>query len=88
MKYQIKEISPFQTSKVSSLLYLPFSLIYAFFGILMMRDPATFGVGFFLVLAPLWMVIITFVMTFIGCLIYNFFASLTGGIEFDLEPQE
>ena len=88
MKYQLKKISPFQTSKVSAVIYLPFSLIYTFFGILMLRDPATLGVGFIFVLAPLWIAIITFVFTFLGCLIYNFFASLIGGIEFELEPQE
>ena len=88
MKYQIKEISPFQTSKVSAVIYLPFSLIYTFFGILMLRDPETLGIGVFFVLAPIWLVLISFVMTFLGCLFYNFFASLVGGIEFDLEPQE
>ena len=88
MKYQLKEISPFQTSKVSAVLYLPFSLIYAFLGILMLPDPETLGVAVFLILSPIWMVIFIFVVTFLYCLFYNFFASLVGGIEFDLEPQE
>ena len=90
MKYELKKISILQTCKVTAVIYIPFSLIYVFFGFLLLgsEKPGENFLGVMLILAPVWAVIMAFIFTSIGCLVYNFIAQLIGGIEFELEEKQ
>ena len=91
MKYELKKISILQTCKVTAVIYIPFSLIYVFFGFLLLgsaKNPGENFLGVILILAPVWAVIMAFIFTGIGCLVYNFIAELIGGIEFELEEKQ
>jgi hypothetical protein len=88
MRQQIQRLSPFQTAKVMAALYglmgfifLPF--IYFAMGF---APNANRPGGWFLILIPLAYAAFGFVFVAIGCLLYNFVATFTGGIEVDLAP--
>ena len=88
MKKQIKRLSPHQNGKVfgilmalSSLVFvIPFALAFSFM-------PMAEGQGgpgvLFLIGAPIMYLVMGYVMTAVGCLIYNFAYKYIGGIEYE-----
>jgi hypothetical protein len=88
MRQQIVRLSPVQTAKVMAALYGLMGFIFIpFIYFAMARAPgASRPGGWFLVVVPLAYAAFGFVFVAIGCLIYNFVATITGGIEVELEP--
>jgi hypothetical protein len=88
MRQQLVRLSPFQTAKVMAALYGLMGFIFIpFVYLVMSRTPGASRPGaWFLVGVPLAYAAFGFVFVAIGCLIYNFVASITGGIEVELEP--
>jgi hypothetical protein len=86
MRQQIVRLSPLQTAKVMAALYgLMGFLFIPFFWFAMGLAPGEARPGaWFLILAPLGYAAFGFVFVAIGCLLYNFVAAFTGGIEVDL----
>lgn len=86
MKKQITHISPLQTAKVFAALSLFGSLPFLLLMIVPMMTMASaerppFPMGFML-LAPLFYAVVTFIVTLVGAWIYNLVAKYLGGIEF------
>jgi len=92
MKKQITRLSPHQNAKVCAVLFAILTLPFMLIGLLMlnfMPTPPTpegraavhFPV-FFFILAPVIYAVMGYIMTAIGCLIYNLVVKLTGGLEF------
>ena len=90
MRQQITRLSPIQTGKVMAALYglMGFIFLPLIFFAMRLGPEETRPAGIFLLLAPLAYAAFGFVFIAIGCLLYNFVASFTGGIEVDLEPTE
>lgn len=88
MRQQIVRLSPVQTAKVMAALYGLMGFVFVpFFYLAMRMSPAATRPGaWFLIVVPLAYAALSFVFIAIGCLLYNFVASFTGGIEADLEP--
>ena len=86
MRQQIVRLSPLQTAKTMAALYGLMGFIFIpFFYVAMSMAPGESRPGaFFLILAPLAYAAFGFVFVAIGCLLYNFVANFTGGIEVDL----
>ena len=86
MKQQVQRLSPHQNAKVfavlmavSSLIFLiPFSLVMLASAPEQARPPV-----FFLVAAPLMYLVMGYLMTVVGCALYNFMFKYIGGIEFE-----
>ena len=92
MRKRIKRISVIQTATVSAVLYGAMGLLFVPLIFLARMvggsNSGLFGVGLGLVgalMIPVIYAIGGFVVTAIGCALYNVVASVTGGIEFDLE---
>jgi hypothetical protein len=92
---RIKRFGVFQTAKVvainmffiSLLLMIPFSMITNFMvGNKLMGFH--FGGGLFFFLLPVFYGVMGFIGTGLACLIYNFIAEWTGGIEVEFETGE
>jgi Transmembrane domain of unknown function (DUF3566) len=86
MPQQIRKFGVFQTSKVIGTLYALMGLVFIpIFLIASMFSPKQegMGVGFALIL-PILYGVIGFILTAIGCAIYNLVAGLVGGIEVEL----
>jgi hypothetical protein len=88
MRQQLVRLSPVQTAKVIASLYglmgfifIPFVYYAMGFGPSANRPGA-----WFLIVAPLAYACFGFVFVAIACLLYNFVATFTGGIEVDLAP--
>ncbi len=87
----VQRISRFHvgpTAKVLAVFYGLMGLLLTPFFVLaamLAPDAAGFGVGFALLL-PILYAVIGFISTAIGCVMYNFAARMTGGIEFQLGP--
>lgn len=84
MKKQIINVSVLQAAKVSAALYFVVSLVFiAIFAVVStmfgmpMRMPMMF-----LLIAPVIYLVVGFIFTAIGALLYNLVASVMGGIEF------
>jgi hypothetical protein len=90
MRQQIVRLSPLQTAKVMAALYGLMGFIFIpFFYLAMSRVPNASRPGaWFLIGVPLAYAAFGFVFVAIGCLLYNFVATLTGGIEVDLVPTD
>jgi len=88
MRQQIMRLSPVQTAKVMAALYGLMGFIFVpFFYLAMRLSPGDNQPGaWFLIVVPLAYAAFGFVFVAIGCLLYNFVVSFTGGIEADLEP--
>jgi hypothetical protein len=79
-------IAPWQAGKVMAILYfifglvfaIPFALIGSFAG-----NAAGFGIGFAIML-PIMYAIGGLIIVPLCCLVYNWVASLVGGLEFDV----
>jgi len=88
MRQQITRLAPVQTAKVMAALYGLMGFIFipvAYFAMGFAPNEARPG-GWFLILVPLAYAAFGFVFVAIGCLLYNFVASFTGGVEVDIEP--
>jgi hypothetical protein len=92
---RIKSFGIYQTSKVVAIILFFSSLIFVIPFALMMKlavghniSGFPFGGGAFIVLLPVFYGIMGFIMTAIGCLIYNLVAKWTGGIELEFETDE
>ena len=85
---QIKRLSPHQNGKVFGILTALASLVFVIPMTLMVslmpmpHGPGGPGVLFFL-LAPFMYLVMGYIMTAVGCLIYNFAFPYIGGIEFE-----
>ena len=90
MRQQLMRLAPLQTAKVMAALYGLMGFVFIPFAYLAMsRAPGAPKLGaWFLIGVPLAYAAFGFVFVAIGCLIYNFVASLTGGIEVELEPMD
>lgn len=87
MAQRIARFGTFQTAKVMAVLYalmgavfIPFFLLFSLFS----PQAAALGIGFAIIM-PVIYGVCGFVAVAIGCMIYNFVAKHTGGIELDLE---
>ena len=96
MKQQIKRMSPHQNGKVCGVLMALTSLVFVipmFLFFSMMHFPADqnghhMGPSIFMILVmPILYLVFGYIFTVIWCVIYNFVAKFTGGIEFELESQ-
>lgn len=85
MRQQIVRLSPFQTAKVMAALYglMGFIFIPFFYFAMGLTPNANRPGAWFLVFVPLAYAAFGFVFVAIGCLLYNFVATFTGGIEVD-----
>lgn len=83
MRKQITRISVLQTSKIVTLLYIVFSLIYVPIGFLMMffggREVKIMGLVY--IGMPLLMGLLGFIFVAVGALVYNLLAKWVGGVE-------
>jgi hypothetical protein len=89
MKQRITRLSPHQNGKVFGVLMAIISLIFviplilaALFASL---PPKAMPSIFALVMLPIMYLVIGYIMTVIGCWIYNLLAGAVGGIEFELQ---
>ena len=86
MKQQVARLSPHQNGKVFAVLtaitslifFVPFFFLMSAFGPAQARPPM-----FMLVVMPLAYLVITYVMTAVGCAIYNVVYQVVGGIEYE-----
>jgi hypothetical protein len=96
MKKQISRFSPHQNAKVFGILMAVGSLVFVlpFFSIAMLfgpdvdqhGNPVTFP-KFMLILFPILYLVVGYLMTVIGCAIYNFFFRYIGGIEYEVKDE-
>lgn len=83
MKKQIIRVSPFQTAKVSAILYFLISIpMVAFMAISFAFSPAPQPEIGFLILFPILYLVLGFIFTAIGAWVYNLAAGWVGGIEY------
>jgi hypothetical protein len=98
IKKQITNVTEHQTSKVFSLLYVLFTIPFAFIGILGFMFSSTIEMSngqtapqfpwLFFAFAPIFYGIAGYVFTRLGCAAYNFIAKRVGGIEFTVTENE
>ena len=84
---RIKKFGVAQTAKVVATIYGVMALIFVIpmmiFGSFSGVTP--FGGSYVMLLMPLAYWVLTFIMTAIGCFVYNIIAEKTGGIEIEVE---
>jgi hypothetical protein len=90
MKKQINRISVAQTSKVMTILYVIFSLLYSLIGIPMIIFGGTQMkvMGFIYLVMPIIAGIFGFIFVALGCWVYNLVACKFGGVEFEVQDIE
>lgn len=89
---RIKRFGVIQTAKVAGVIYFLIAAVFMVpFGLITLLVPNTsssffpsFGGAFFIFL-PFFYGIAAFIMTAIGCLVYNAIAKWIGGIEIEVE---
>lgn len=91
VKHQIKRLSPHQNAKVSAVMMAVMSLLIVVpFGLIAMAFSPSganglgMGLGMFIALPVIYLVM-GYIMTIIGCAIYNFVSRMVGGIEYEAE---
>jgi hypothetical protein len=96
MKKQISRFSPHQNAKVFGILMAVGSLVFVlpFFSIAMLFGPDVDQHGnpvnfpkFMLILFPILYLVVGYLMTVIGCALYNFFFRYIGGIEYEVKDE-
>lgn len=89
MKKQITCISVVQTSKVVTIFYALFTLIYTIIGIFMLAlgSGQLKIMGIIYVVMPVIMLIIGFPVMLLCCWLYNVVVKWVGGIEFTVEEK-
>jgi energy-converting hydrogenase Eha subunit E len=92
---KIKKIGIYQTSKVSAVIYFIISGIFLIpFGIISHTigdnntEAFTIGGSYIFFTFPFLYAIIGFIMTAIGCFVYNLTVRWTGGIELEFETSD
>jgi hypothetical protein len=92
MKKQLTHISPLRAGIVLGVLYgllglvfVPFILLAALFGIRAGGAPAAFGGVFFAMFFPVLYAVLGFIGGIIASAIYNLVAKWTGGLEFEVQ---
>ena len=96
MKKQIRRMSPHQNGKVAGILMAVGSLVFVvpMLAIMMFTapevdqhgNPVTFP-KFLFILFPILYLVIGYLITAIGCAIYNFFFRYIGGFEFEVKDE-
>ncbi len=89
---RIKKFGVYQTSKISAVIYflisavfmIPFGLISSLIGNTNLPG-FPFGGGAFFILIPFIYGFMGFIMTAIGCSVYNLVSKWVGGIEVEIE---
>ena len=86
MKRQLTRISILQSSKIVTALYAFFGLLYTLVGMLMIAlgGQHLLAIAVIYMFGPLWMAIIGFIGFVISAAIYNWLASILGGIEYEV----
>lgn len=92
---RIKKFGVMQTSKVVAIIYfllsavvmIPIGIIGSLIGDAAYPGFPSIG-GIFFIFLPILYGILGFIVTAIGCLIYNLIAGWTGGIEIEVETAE
>jgi len=96
MKKQIRRMSPHQNGKVAGILMAVGSLVFVvpMLAIMMFTTPEVDQHGnpvtfpkFLFILFPILYLVIGYLMTVIGCAIYNFFFRYIGGFEFEVQDE-
>jgi ABC-type Na+ efflux pump permease subunit len=96
MKKQIRRMSPHQNGKVAGILMAVGSLVFVvpMLAIMMFTAPEVDRYGnpvtfpkFLFILFPILYLVIGYLMTAIGCAIYNFFFRYIGGFEFEVNDE-
>ena len=88
---RIKKFGVYQTSKVCGIIYfigsavvfIPFGLLFSSFG--GDNNPFAMFTGTMLFILPFVYGVIGFIVTAVGCVIYNIIANWVGGIEVEVE---
>ena len=89
MKQQISRLSPHQNGKVFAVLSAVVSLIVLVpvFLIASLSGAGAAGMPLWVIfILPIFYLIVTYIMTVIGCALYNVIVPMTGGIEYDANP--
>ena len=86
MKRQLTRISILQSSKIVTALYAFFGGLYTLVGMLMilLGGQNLVAIAVIYMFGPLWMAIIGFIGFVISAAIYNWLASILGGIEYEV----
>lgn len=96
MKKQIRRLSPHQNGKVLGILMAISSLVFVIpiFIIALFATPTVYQHGnpvdfskFMLFLFPVMYLVIGYLMTAIGSVIYNFLFRFIGGFEYEVNPE-
>jgi len=92
---RIKRFGVYQTSKVIAIIYFLITVVFMIPIVLISSlvggeniPGFPFGGGIFFIFLPFIYGTMGFIMTAIGCLIYNLIARQTGGIEFEIDISE
>lgn len=98
MKVKLKRIPPLAAAKVTAIIYSCFSLIFvpimiigAVAGAMSPAEGSGVAAGAgiaMMILMPVFYIAGGFLMTLIGCAIYNLVAGWVGGIELEFETME
>ena len=86
MAQRIARFGTFQTAKVMAVLYALMGVVFIpviFLAGMFSPEIAALGIGF-AILLPVFYGVCGFIFVAIGCMIYNFVAKFTGGVEIDL----
>ena len=92
---RIQRIGVFQTAKIAAIIYfviiaiiaIPMALIMSAVGYTADIPGLSIGIGLIYIVAPFFYAIIIFIMTALGCALYNLVASWIGGIPVELEKE-
>jgi hypothetical protein len=94
MKYVVHRLAPWQNAKVMALLsavvffvvLLPFVLVGVLLAMSDLPGSSIFELFLSLILMPLIYSVIALVAVFVGCFVYNWMVSWTGGLQLELQP--
>lgn len=97
MKVQISRLSPHQNAKVfgvlmalgSLLFVVPMALMFSFIppGVDSHGNPITPPPAAIFLIFPIAYLVLGYIMTAVGCALYNFMFKYIGGIEYELRDQ-
>lgn len=87
MVHRIRRFDPFTTARALAIVYGIVGLVFSPIFILasmVAPEQAGFGIGFAVVI-PVVYAVMGFIMTLVGCWLYNVVAGWVGGIEMELD---
>ncbi len=91
MKIQIRRLSLHQNAKVMAVIMTASSLVFLLPFMLIAGSLAPHGAPFpwlMVLFMPLIYLVFGYLMTWVGCWVYNFLARFTGGLEFSTGDDE